>query len=140
MSRKKLKPRISNLEPNNGYIAITAAIIITILILSIVATTSSIGYFGRFNILGSFIKEEGDALAEACADTALLELALDIDYTGSTTTNVASSTCEILAITTSGNQKTIKARGLKDNTVTNIEVVLDTNDFTIVSWEEVETF
>ncbi len=124
----------------SGYIAITAAIIITILILAIVTTTSSTGYFGRFNILGSLLKEEGDALAEACADTALLGLALDIDYAGATTTNIASSTCEIFAIVTNGNQKTIKAKGLKNNTITNIEVILNTDDFTIISWNEVESF
>src|SRR3989304_7508016 len=96
----------------NGYIAITSAIIITILILALVATVSSTGYFGRFNVLGSLTKEEGDALSEACADTALLDLALDTNYAGATTTKVASTTCTILAIETNGYEKTIKTQGL----------------------------
>ncbi len=125
----------------NGYIAITAAIIITILILALIATVSSTGYFGRFNVLGSLIKEEGDALAEACADTALLGLALDSDYAGATTTNIASSTCTILAIEQSAShEKTIKVKSEIGDTVTNIKIILSTVDFNILSWDEVESF
>jgi len=142
-SRTGKRKCLNVLYPNisgSAYIAITAAIIITILILAVVVTTSSIGYFGRFNILGSLLKEEGDALAEACADTALLELALDIDYVGAATTSVGSSTCEILAVETDGTEKTIKVRGVRDNTITNTEVILETDDFTIISWDDVAAF
>ena len=62
-----------------GYIAITSAIIITILILTVVVTTSSTGFFGRSNILNTLLKERGDALANACADTALLNLVFNED-------------------------------------------------------------
>jgi hypothetical protein len=137
---KNLKSNTYNLKPSNGYIAITSAIIITILILTVVITTSTTGFFGRFNILSSLLKERGDALANACADTALLGLAEDINYAGSTTINVASTTCTIFAIETNGNQKTIKAKGTDGDTGTNIKVILNTDDFTIVSWDEVANF
>ena len=123
-----------------GYIAITSAIIITILILTVVVTTSSTGFFGRSNILNTLLKERGDALANACADTALLNLVFNEDYAGDETVTVASTTCVILPIETAGIQKTIKTSGFDGETETNIKVVLETEDFTIVSWDEVEGF
>jgi len=125
---------------DKGYIAITSAIIITILILAIVITISTTGYFSRFNILGLLSKDSSSALSEGCTDTALLELALDRDYAGATTTVVASTTCEILAIETNGDLKTVKTRATDNETITNTEVILDTTDFTIVSWDEVKSF
>lgn len=124
----------------NGYIAITSAIIITILILTVVLTTSSAGFFGRFNILGTLLKERGSALADACADTALLNLVEDIDYAGNENIVIASSTCTILPIETNGDQKTIKTQATEGDTETNHKVILDTTDFTIVFWDEVATF
>jgi len=124
----------------NGYIAITSAIIITILIITVILTTSTIGFFGRFNILGTLFKERGDALSNACADTALLKLAEDLNYLGNETINVASSTCTILAIETNGTQKTIKTEGVDNEVKTNIKVLLETTDFTIISWDEVANF
>jgi len=123
-----------------GYIAITSAIIITILILTVILTTSSAGFFGRFNILGTLLDERGDALSNACADTALLNLALDINYVGNETINVASTTCTILTIETNGTQKTIKTTGIDNEVQTNIKVILETTDFTIISWDEVASF
>jgi len=125
---------------NRGYIAITSSIIITILILAVVITTSTTGYFARFDILGSLSKDSASAVSEGCIDTALLELALDIDYAGATTTSIENNTCEILAIETSGDEKTIKAKAIDGDVVTNMKVVLNTTDFTIVSWDEVESF
>lgn len=123
----------------SGYIALTAAIIITILILSIVATVSSTGYFARFNVLETLLKTESNELSSACADYALLELALDVNYTGSTTVNVASTTCRIYPVITDGTQKTIQTEGTRDNTITNTEVILHSGNFTILSWKEVES-
>jgi len=129
-----------NLQPGNGYIAITSAIIVTIIVVSVILTTSSIGYFGRFNVLGTLFKEEGNAFANACADTALLNLALDIDYAGNETITVASSTCTIMAIETNGDEKTIKTQAVENDRTSNLKVILDTTNFTIVSWDEVVTF
>jgi len=123
-----------------GYIAITSAIIVTIIVISTILTTSSTGYSGRFNVLGTLLKEESIALANACADHALLELVVDLNYTGSTTVDIASSTCTIFAIETSGSQKTIKTQATEDNRISNLKVVLNTADFTIVSWDEVISF
>lgn len=123
-----------------GYIAITSAIIITILVISVILTTSSTGYFARFNILGTVIKEESHALANACADTALLNIALDINYAGDETVNVVDSTCLIMAIETSGDQKTIKTQGITGDKITNLRIILNTTDFTVVSWGEVVSF
>jgi len=123
-----------------GYIAITSAIIVTIIVISAVLTTSSTGYFARFNVLGTLLKEESSALANACADTALLNLAFDINYAGNETIMIASSTCTIMTIETNGDEKTIKAQAKEDDRTANIKVLLDTTDFTIVSWDEVASF
>jgi len=67
-------------------------------------------------------------------------MALDINYTGNETITIASSTCTIMAIETNGDEKTIKTQASEDDRTVNLKVVLDTTDFTIVSWDEVASF
>jgi hypothetical protein len=126
----------------NGYIAITSAIIISLLLMVIVFALSFSSFFGRYNIFDSQTKEISQALAEACAEKALLNLSQNSSYPGNETITVKSpDTCDILTIETSGSQKTIKTRATFQKTATNIKIIASTTpNLSIVSWEEVPNF
>ncbi len=123
-----------------GYIAITSAIIISLLLMAITFALSFSSFFGRHNVFDSQTKEISYALAEACAEKALLNLAQNSSYAGNETITVKSpDTCDILTIETAGSQKTIKTRATFQKTTTNIKVVANMPP-QIVSWEEVPNF
>lgn len=121
---------------NKGYIALTSIIIVSILSLTIVLSMNFSGFFNRFNILDSEFKETSFALAEACANKALLKLAQNSSYLGNENINVGFNTCSILAIENNGSQKIIKTKAQIKNAVSNLKVVINTPNFNIVSWTE----
>lgn len=128
-------------ENNNGYLAVTSAVIITAIILAIVGIVSLVAYTSRFNILGAELKERTKALAEACMDVALLQLMRNPSYAGSEIVTVSgSATCEILAVETQGSQKIVKTRAALPGATSNIRAVVTLSPRAIVSWEEVPQF
>jgi len=124
-----------------GYIAITSAIIISLLLMAITFALSFSSFFGRHNVFDSQTKEISYALAEACAEKALLNLAQSSSYAGNETITVKSpDTCDILTVETAGSQKIIKTRAIFQKTTTNIKVVVNMPGPQIVSWEELPNF
>lgn len=119
-----------------GYIALTSVIIVSILILTIVSSLSFSIFFGRFNILDSENKESASALAEACADKALLKLAQNSSYQGNENAGVGTETCFIFPIELLGNQKIIKVKASKGGAVSNFKITVNNSDFSIASWIE----
>lgn len=127
---------------NKGYIAITSAVIISALLLTIAVAVSFTSYLSRFNVLSVYFKERSYALAEACAEKALLNLTLDNNYAGNESIAVSSEeSCNILPIELLGNQKIIKTTASSSGVISNIRVrVIFPAPLTIVSWEEVDSF
>ncbi len=114
----------------------TSAIIIAILIMTIVFAINLIGYFGRSNVLTSELKDVSFSLAEGCAEKALLKYAEDNAYAGNESITVGGRQCSILPIETSGSDRIIKAKAIVESTTSNVKVVFNGTDMTIVSWEE----
>lgn len=144
MNNRNKKSRIPNTKyqipdtRNAGYIAIASAVIISALLLTIVSALSLSMYFVRFNIYDSFAKERSRALAESCADTAMLKLRQSSSYNGNETVTVeAGATCTISTIQTQGSQKIITTGASIQRITTNIKVTVSGAIPTIVSWEEV---
>lgn len=125
---------------NNGFIALTSAIIIALLLMTVTFAISSTGFFGRSNVLDAELKERSLALAEACADTALLKLTQNINYSGNENITIGNDICSIMPIETAGGQKTIKAKAIFQNAATNLKVVAQSSNLVVVSWEEVPNF
>lgn len=123
---------------NKGYIAIVSALLISFVIMTITLGLSFSVYFGRFNVLSSEAKERSLALAEACAEKALLKFSLDPSYSGNEIIVVSGpETCNILPVTAEGDKRIIMTRGEFYNTVSKIKVVISASPVTLVSWEEV---
>ena len=135
---------IRNKGRNSGFIALISVIIISVLLITITAAVSLSGYFARFNVLDSEYKERSIALAEACADTAILRLAQDSGYHGPDTVNVGSDVCTILSVESNGSEFIIKTQAAfplltsnsSEHAFTNMEVIVQSNDFSILSWKE----
>lgn len=120
----------------DGYIAMTSAIIISMLVLAIVFAISLSGYFSRSNVLTSEFKDVSLALAEGCTEKALLKYAENTSYVGNENITISGRQCSILPIETSGSNKIIKTKAIVESVTSNIKVTFDSTDITIISWEE----
>ena len=124
----------------NGFTALMATIIISVILFLIASTLSMTGFAGRLNILDSEYKERSVALSEACVDVALLKLAGDQTYTGNVSVPVGLDTCNIQSIDPNINPIIIKTKATFQKAVTNLEVKVSKSDLSVVSWQEVPNF
>lgn len=134
-------------NPQSGFIALISAIIISVVLLAIAATLSLSGFYTRFNILDSEYKKRSLGLAEACAETALLDLANNINYTlqaSDGSVPVGTDTCAIVSISPGPPRSgpvTIVTKGIFPSTGpeqahSNIKVIIDSTTLNINSWVE----
>lgn len=134
---------VSYHKTKGGYIALVTAILVSVSLLILTVAVSFEGFFSRFTILESNQKELSIYLAEACAQTAILELAQGNTDVGPR--SVAGDTCEIVDKNLSGGNWIIEVQGESSaGAFTNLVVVIDDGDLTsdppvvdIVSWTEV---
>ncbi|MBP6883689.1 MAG: hypothetical protein KBC06_00425 [Candidatus Pacebacteria bacterium] len=127
-----------NYKNNNGFIALISAIIISVVLLLVITNLSLTGFYNRFNILDSELKERSSALAESCVDIVLLILAQNPAYTGNQTiTVIDGDTCTIKSITPSSNPIIIDTKAVFKKATTNLNVKVTKSTLFIESWEEV---
>lgn len=107
-----------------GFIALTSAIIISIVLLLFIANTSLSGFYGRVNVLESELKEQSAALAEGCVEEAALRLAIDPSYSGGEDVSIDTHQCTILPITASSNQRVITTSADIQDARTNLRVTV----------------
>ena len=120
---------------NSGFIALMSAVILSIILLLIATNLGMTGLYNRFNILDSELKERSSALAEACADTAILKLANNSGYTGGEIITVSGSdTCTIDSVVTAG---TFTLHANYHNSFTNLQVIVNTTTLAVTHWEEI---
>jgi len=124
----------------NGYIAMTSAVIISMLVISIVFAINLTGYFNRSNVLTSELKDVSLASAEGCAEKALLKYSENNSYAGNENITIGGNECNILPIETSGNNKILKTKSIVQSSVSNIKITFDSVDMAIISWEELPNF
>lgn len=122
---------------SRGFIALISIIIISAILMLVAVTLSFTGFYGRYNALDSEFKERSLALAEACAEEAILKIVMDAGYFGSETVEVEDEQCTIGAITVLGNIKTFRAEAVFGEAYTNLEISYDFVNRSIASWEEV---
>ena len=124
-----------------GFIALMSAVVISVVLLLLATTGSLIGFNSRFNILESEYKERSSALAEACVDQALLQLAHDASWEGDATSTLGSEQCYVGPVSPpAGGHITLKTRANFQNSYSHFEVVINAVDLSVVSWKEDPTF
>lgn len=139
-----------------GYIALISAIIITLVLTTLTFAVSAKGYAARSNAANAEYKRMSLALAQSCADAALLAIAKNYTYlppSEGETVHVGEATCVIMSVdygaesaagqrsaqirsqaTTNGAWSTLRI----DATITNpASAIVPHPDITITKWEEI---
>jgi hypothetical protein len=125
----------------HGFVALISAIIISSMLLLVIAAMGATTFYSRFNMLDAELKERSLATAEACADRAFIELVLDPTYTGSTLMLNSIDECRVGKVSWSGSSVQFSVQATSSDTaVTNLQIVVNSGDFSIVSWEELTTY
>ncbi len=129
-------------KQHKGFMALFSVIIISATLMLIAVSLSFSGFYGRFNVFDSESKEKSNTLAEACIDSALLELAVYTTFSQSTisTIQIGADSCSILNVTNSGGQATIIAHAAVSNAHTYYKAIIDMTTFKIISFEELPTY
>lgn len=124
-----------NKKLKSGFASLMATVIICAVLLLMVTTMSFNGFYGRFNILDSELKEKSFALAEACVDTAILKISNKPNYNPSNeVVAVGPDNCTIVSITNSGTN--IKTKAHFNNAYTSLRAVINSTTFSLESFEE----
>lgn len=123
-----------------GYIAISTAIILSIVIILVAISLGSANLFTRFNYLDFDNKQASYLTARSCLNYALLKLTDNAGYAGNETINVASYTCTIQPIEVSGSNTIIKAHSQVSGATTNLKLTVTTATLSTVSLEELVKF
>ncbi len=127
-----MKNRFQN---QNGQ---TLIILLTYMIIAIIITTASIALVINSSKGTDKVYQGANSLdiAESGAETAMIKLLRDPDYTGETLT--VGNGQAVITITGS-NPKTILSRGTLNNFTRTIQVIVDTsnNTLTATSWKEI---
>lgn len=123
---------------NGGFIALVSVLLISVVLLLMVTTLSLSGFIGRFSILNSELKKVSASLAEACANTAVLKLAENWNYTGNETIVVNGNACAVFPVAAAGaDPQILKTQAVYRKSYTNLVITVHKTPFAIVSWQEV---
>jgi len=124
-------------EVSGGYAALMSVLLVSGILLLVVSVSSYRGYFSRYNLLQSEFKERSLALAEACADEALLSLARDRNYLGNVSLFVGAEPCRIGPVTSSVTTTNFRTKASFKSAYTTIQISVNTETLVVVSWEEI---
>lgn len=84
---------------------------------------------------------QAKALANACAEEALLKLKQNLSYTGNETITLAQGSCQIQDVKGAGPNRIIKTTGTIGTIIRKVEVKVKISpSFTLSSWLEVADF
>jgi len=125
------------MKNQRGFIALMSALIISAILLVVIVGGSLPQFYSRFNVLDREFKERSSALADACADTLVLQLSYDTSYSGGVVA-VGSDTCTILPpINPAGTPRTFPIQAIYQGAYTNLLVAVNVNTLAVSSWQEV---
>ncbi len=116
---------------NQGYIALMATIVISLVLLVMIVEEGSSGWYARFNILGTEAKEQASTLAEGCAEQAMANLLTNPSYTGNTDTTSPIGTCHVFPIQIDypvPGLLTIKTQAVVNDSYANLDMAMNMND------------
>lgn len=111
-----------------------SVIIISAILLVVIVGGSLTGWNSRFDILDAESKERSSALADACVGSILLQLATN-GAVVSGPVSVGSDQCRIL-----NTASPYQIQASFNNAYTNLQVAVDPDTLTIISWQEVSVF
>ena len=120
--------------------AITTAIILSLVMLVIASVSSSSSLASRMNEADAYAKKTSYFLARSCIERALLQLAQDDSYAGNQVIAIGSDRCTVKPVETSGANTIVKTQGQFASTTTNLKLTIASSDLSVVLLEEVASF
>jgi Tfp pilus assembly protein PilX len=139
--------------PARGFIVLTSTMIMSTVLLIMMFTIGVIVFLSRLSVLDTEQKQGSVMLAEACVQTAFLNIAQNTSYapaSGGECVSVSDSceesypvyVCKICSVTENSGEYTVRTRAALGGAYTNLEVqgTLVSNNYAIVSWREVGTY
>jgi len=129
----------NNSKSKQGYIALTSAIILVLIVMTVAVMFSHSNFLGRFDSLGLEQKDISREAAQGCLEYARLKLKYGA-YSGNETINVGSSTCSVLGIQLVGGNRIIQATASQGNRTTNLELTVVSSTLVTVSLAEKDSF
>jgi predicted PurR-regulated permease PerM len=120
-----------------GYIALITIVIVSFLLMALVFSVSSSGFFSQSTTTIGYLSAVTDELADSCLNIGLLKLVESRNYTGNETVSVGIGQCTLLPILVNGTQKNIRATATTQGIITNASVVVETatTPFTVLVWK-----
>ncbi|MFH1749954.1 MAG: hypothetical protein ABH837_03640 [bacterium] len=146
MNKLKNKLITNNESPttiHRGYVALVTVMIIGAVGVAVVSAAILGSLASSKSSLLSKQVKQASGLADACAEHALIQLKLDVNYTGNESISFTNGTCEILDILNPGNtNRTVQTTGTVDNIIRKVEINIDeiNPDLNISNWQEVGDF
>ena len=141
-----MTPLLESLNSRSGFIAIVSAVIVAVMLLTVTLSLSFTGFFARFDTLNLEYKERSLSLAEACADTAIFQIASNQAFVVATpqTVTIGSFTFAYTVGPVSGGINTIKTKATfpqagVEQSVTNLLISVDSVTLGVTSWDEIGT-
>lgn len=128
------------IKSQRGYVALFSVIAITSALTAAMFGVATSGFYSRFNVLASEHKEASMALAEGCAQAAILYLSQDASYQGAEEMSIADHTCQIESVVLDSDEFVIKVSSDVKNAVSKIVVRVDSTDLSVLAWSEVAQF
>ena len=121
-----------------GFVALITAIIFSVILLAMTISLNQAGFFARSALADNEYKERSIALAEACADSAILKIAVGATALPAETIFVGDDTCTINSVGTAvSGIYTITTKATFQKSVTKLEVKIDSiAPFAVNSWKE----
>lgn len=124
----------------DGYIAITTVIVLSLVMLSVAIALSSSGFFSRFDAVDFSNKRDSYFLARSCMNYARYRLGLNSNYSGNETVNISSNICLVGSVITSGANKIIQASATVNRSTTRLRLTINRTNLSTVSFEELVSF
>ena len=123
------------MKQRQGFIVITAVIVLSIILILIAQTLSTTGYLQSSNGLNFEFKELSYYTALSCMDHALFQATQDLDYAGNETLTIGNYQCTVAAFTTQSTNIIIRTSATTETSTTKLKMVVD-QYLAIVSFTE----
>jgi hypothetical protein len=121
-----------------GYVALITVIIVSSVLAILAGLLSYRSFRLRSDELVGRAKVQSRAAAEGCLEHALLALSLNNTYAGSESVTLSpSQSCDVVSVTTSGNNKIIKVTATTNASVTHFVLTVTGSTLQQISLEEV---
>ena len=112
-------------KSEQGYIALTSAVVLSITLLVAVLSFAFIIFFNKKSTTQAIFKEDSYFAARACLEKTLLNLTVNSTYTGGEDISVGGDQCTILSVVQDGSNYLITTTATIERSTTTLELTVD---------------